>query len=1172
MTSQIATSFYSHLFQILIGICILWSDPVLAQETIRFQWNIIPSQSMVSPKFISGTGISSFTVVDQSLRIFEHTMGKWNSISIPHPAEHRLIDVISLRREEYLALVVDNMYRTHLFAYVNGRWTKDDFIAPSPLKKIIPVPGIGMVAYGDDGQLLIHEQNQWKQIRTSIKNHITSLLVASPDTIFIGTRAEGIFQLDTSFRDRHLPADVKGLFDVKEIKTYRSRHYALLSNGLTVVYSDGEFHTTDPPPDLWDATVSAGIGFQSGRGSIPAGDFTFIFPSRWRVTDYILFPDTTALLLSEDGTLRAGRLTEKNYFVDVSDEYEIRSFSHIVPKGIAAADVDNDGAQDLFLFHVDEQGRNILLRNSGTGPFIDVTTEMDIPSRKNFELFAFGDIDGDGRQDLAFLESTGAGKTIVMYKNTGRSFHSHSEIPAETINNDKTAASLVLPDVDGDGNRDVGAAFYYSRELEKGYVSLHRNHRWGSFRSADGTVAEMTAGWANSILFADVDTNGYADIIVTNRWMNPVLLMNSGAGFTAEHKKRFPDRVLYNSFFTEAIDCDVDGDVDLFVVSDSAGIIRLNNDGAGYFTVDSSVDFSRWRKSGLPRMVFADFNNDGRPDMLVYGLPAIGKNILLLQTDKGMFEEDRIFATEFPSFDKVITLDVDNDGDIDLFARSGLDNLLLVNTVNGPNSITVYEPHDISTPHLFGATVRLYSEGHAGNPAHLRGSGMFGTSNNEPNFFNDGRLHFGIPEGTYDIEVVFPGGVRRIYSGIPNGAIVAADYPASASSLFRAAAGSVYRQFRDREFTAYLLLVIVSLLVIIAGVRLGVRRYRWDVKLTVGLAVIDLTLFWVLVLLTRESPAAIKFGIPLLVNIGGIVVPLIVFAWIHSRIPQRIPLETVRKDLLSVMLGFQHGEWAMRNLNGMIILCQNVPENFYESDRYRRQFTERKETFMTSTLPAVRNVYSLISGDPLFHDNAPLLETALSSAVEALKLTEQHQQRSVASTLRGVAAACNDIKSILASIQNKIYAEFSSDAVTIVRQVTEGLRPQLIENGIGVSIVNEANNQSIVVMAPHDLTDVIDNVLSNAVHSLTGRSVRSITITVTRFGNRVKIFIADTGIGIDPGQREKVFEQGVSGRGSTGTGLPSCRTIVSRYGGKIAVADSAVGQGTTIVIDLIGVS
>ena len=103
------------------------------------------------------------------------------------------------------------------------------------------------------------------------------------------------------------------------------------------------------------------------------------------------------------------------------------------------------------------------------------------------------------------------------------------------------------------------------------------------------------------------------------------------------------------------------------------------------------------------------------------------------------------------------------------------------------------------------------------------------------------------------------------------------------------------------------------------------------------------------------------------------------------------------------------------------------------------------------------------------------------------------------------------------------------------------------------------------------LQQVLTNLLSNAVKFTTsgGITVRLTEGQPTRRGQRVRFEVADTGIGIEPGEAERLFEpfsQADSSttrtHGGTGLGLSICRELVEMMGGEIG-ARGELGRGST---------
>lgn len=117
-----------------------------------------------------------------------------------------------------------------------------------------------------------------------------------------------------------------------------------------------------------------------------------------------------------------------------------------------------------------------------------------------------------------------------------------------------------------------------------------------------------------------------------------------------------------------------------------------------------------------------------------------------------------------------------------------------------------------------------------------------------------------------------------------------------------------------------------------------------------------------------------------------------------------------------------------------------------------------------------------------------------------------------------------------------------------------------------LELEEELPNLSLV---PDQLAQVFINILMNAVDSLEGKP-GSIWIQSRTDTDHVEVFVKDTGKGIDPGDRDKIFEPFYTtkavGQG-TGLGLWVSYGIVQSFGGDIEV-ESEPGRGSTFKIKL----
>lgn len=140
------------------------------------------------------------------------------------------------------------------------------------------------------------------------------------------------------------------------------------------------------------------------------------------------------------------------------------------------------------------------------------------------------------------------------------------------------------------------------------------------------------------------------------------------------------------------------------------------------------------------------------------------------------------------------------------------------------------------------------------------------------------------------------------------------------------------------------------------------------------------------------------------------------------------------------------------------------------------------------------------------------------------------------------------------------------DIGALIAEVLRDYQGQAAEASVALDVSVEPDLLQ-VAGDPESLAELLDNLVSNAIkYTPAGGQVR---VTAARQGDEVVLAVSDTGIGVPPEERERVFEEFYratnareTGKEGTGLGLSIVRAIVDAHQGRIEV-ESDPGRGST---------
>ena len=270
------------------------------------------------------------------------------------------------------------------------------------------------------------------------------------------------------------------------------------------------------------------------------------------------------------------------------------------------------------------------------------------------------DLDGDGDPDIVIANEFRP-NILLLNDGAGRFSDGSSRLPAAN----RDSEDVGIADFDGDGDLDIVVVSEDDRTNE-----LYFNDGTGRF--TDEGARLPVEGTTNGVVVADVNGDGFPDILFANNGQDAVIINDGAGNFADETAERLP-RSADVTQDLELGDVDGDGDPDLIVANEGANALYIN-DGTGRFSDESAARIPQRGGGEETREAdFGDVDGDGDLDLLFANVAAFvagadPRNRLLINDGNGFFADEtssRLPAASVSSFDGDFA-DVDGDGDLDI--------------------------------------------------------------------------------------------------------------------------------------------------------------------------------------------------------------------------------------------------------------------------------------------------------------------------------------------------------------------------------------------------------------------------------------------------------------------------------------------------------------------------
>ncbi|MBM3433912.1 MAG: hypothetical protein FJX93_04060, partial [Bacteroidetes bacterium] len=432
------------------------------------------------------------------------------------------------------------------------------------------------------------------------------------------------------------------------------------------------------------------------------------------------------------------------------------------PKNAKFIDLDGDGKLDMVSVNY---GANTIsvFRNTSTSGSISSSSfaaKQDFATASGPHDLNFGDLDGDGKVDIAVLNASAKNVSLFRNTSTSGSISLATKVDVSPYNNAVGYGyiyKMALGDLDRDGQLDIavaGQSPYFTQERTIGILKNESTVGSFSFPTRYDHAVNVSM---YDLKIVDLNADGFNDLVATNHDDNQVSIWRSLGSIEDISSSSFAARQSLTTgttpYFTEVGDIDGDGKPEILVANHGSNTLSVfrNTSTSSALSFSAKVDFTA---ATNPRgIAIGDINGDGKKDVVVANYGSSSVSVFANTATSGSISTSSLAAksdfTAGTNPNNLSIADIDGDGKLDWAVAN-----------EGSSSISVFRNSLPPTPPV--VTSFSPTSGAAGSSVTITGLNFNATAANNVVYFGGVQATVTAASAT-QLTVTVPSGIGYDY-------------------------------------------------------------------------------------------------------------------------------------------------------------------------------------------------------------------------------------------------------------------------------------------------------------------------------------------------------------------------------------------------------------------------